>query len=95
MNDREYAALTDVIERAKKVYGTNEMFAETYCKGKALILDESLVDGKKKAYKNIDEQLEDSVWSYIIQEKLGDTMENFLFEKDEPFSEKTVLQIGI
>ena len=59
------------------------------------MLDNSLTDGKKKAYKNIDEQLEDSVWSFIIQEKLGDTMENYLFEKDEPFSEKTVLQIGI
>jgi len=59
MNDREFAALTDVINRTKKVYGTNEMFAETYCKGKALILDSSLVDGKKKSYKNIDEQVED------------------------------------
>lgn len=95
MNDREYAALTDVIDRTKKVYGQNDLFAETYCKGKALILDPSLVDGKKKKYNSIDEQLEDSVWSYIIQEKLGDTMENYLFEKDEPFSEKTVLQIGI
>lgn len=60
-----------------------------------MILDPSLVDGKKKKYNSMDERLEDSIWSYLIQEKLGDTMENYLFEKDEPFSEKTVLQIGI
>ena len=30
-----------------------------------------------------------------MQEKLGDTLEEYLFEREEPFSEKTTLQIGI
>ena len=34
-------------------------------------------------------------WSFMIQDELGNTMENRLFEKNEPFSEKSVLQIGI
>ena len=30
-----------------------------------------------------------------MQEKLGDTLEEHLFDREEPFSEKTTLQIGI
>jgi len=30
-----------------------------------------------------------------VQEKLGSTLEDHLFDRDEPFSEKTVFQVGI
>lgn len=93
MNDREFDALTDIIRYTKSVFGCNELFAETYTKGKVLICDNSLTDnkGKPKNYESEEAEVEDQIWSYIVQEKLGDTLEHYLFEKDEPFSEKTVL----
>lgn len=97
MNDREFDALTDIIRYTKGVFGCNDLFAETFAKGKVLINDKSLTDtkNKQKTYENEEAEVEDQIWSYIVQEKLGDTLENYLFEKDEPFSEKTVLQTGI
>ena len=97
MNDREFDALTDIIRYTKTTFGCNELFAETYTKGKVLINDKSLTDtkNKPKSFESEEAEVEDQIWSYIVQDKLGDTLENYLFEKDEPFSEKTVLQIGI
>lgn len=95
MNDREFDALNEIISQTKANFGQNELFAETYTKGKVLILDNSLAKSKKKKGKTEEEEIESHIWSYIVQEKLGDTLENYLFQKDEPFSEKTVLQVGI
>jgi serine/threonine protein kinase len=97
MNDREFDALTDIIRYTKTTFGCNDLFAETYTKGKVLINDKSLTDtkNKPKSFEIEEAEVEDQIWSYIVQEKLGDTLENYLFEKDEPFSEKTVLQTGI
>jgi len=36
-------------------------------------------------------KIEQKVWSYIIQDKLGRTLEDYLFERNEAFSEKTTL----
>jgi len=58
-------------------------------------MDKNLKSEKKKKGQSGEEQLEGHMWSYIVQEKLGDTLENYLFKKDEPFSEKTTLQVGI
>ena len=95
MNKQEYNSLTDIIEKSKKKKGSNELFAETYCDGKVIINDPSFnKDEERKASEKPEttkDKLNRQIWSYLIQDKLGDTMENILFEKNEPFSEKTVI----
>lgn len=96
MNDREHKSLKDVIRYSKKAKDTNPFFAGTHTKGKVIINDSVVYENEKKAPAKDDAQkLENQVWSYIVQDKLGDTMENYLFDRNEPFTEKTVLQIGI
>jgi len=67
-----------------------------YAKGKVFVND-IVFFTKKDDIKNgdIDAELENQIWSYMVQEKLGDTLESVLFERNAPFTEKTVLQIGI
>lgn len=38
---------------------------------------------------------EDQIWSYIVQEQLGQTMEHHLFARDEPFSPGCCYKIGM
>lgn len=35
------------------------------------------------------------MWSFLIQERLGKTLEDYLFEKNEPFTQSCVYKIGI
>ena len=96
MNDREFKSLIEINDFAQSTQEGSTFFAETYCKGKILIQDPTLkptTQGKKVLAK--ESTIESQIWSYIVQEKLGKTMEHYLFERNEPFSEKTVLQIGI
>ena len=95
MNDREYESLRAVIDASSKTHSESLYFPETYCTGKVLIADEAICSPNEAAEDDIEAQVDSQVWSYIVQEKLGDTMEKFLFTRNEPFSEKTVLQIGI
>ena len=102
MNTREFNALNAIIEYTKKQYnGKNEFFANTQSSGQVLVLDKALYSPSKrmaiKKQKKSDPiaMFKSQTWSYLIQDELGNTMENHLFEKNEPFSEKTVLQIGI
>lgn len=38
---------------------------------------------------------EDQVWSYLVQEQLGQTLESHLFSRDEAFSPATTYKIGL
>lgn len=40
-------------------------------------------------------KLECFVWSYLIQDKCGRTIEDILYSRNDAFSQKTVFQIGI
>ena len=91
MNDREYESLRAVINQTVKTHSENLFFADTYCRGKAFIADESISAGAEDNTNDIEAQVDSQVWSYIVQEKLGNTMEKSLFARNEPFSEKTVL----
>ena len=100
MNDIEFDALTKVYKNAK-LQKTEDMFANTYNKGKLLVTDKGLpIDQEMvKQLQKLDvtlietqvKQLETQVWSYIVQDKLGKTLEDYLFERAEAFTEKTVL----
>lgn len=104
MNDQEYEALIKVNEYAT-MHNQSQFFAKTYTKGKCFIRDHALKTSeaeKLKAAKKpeTDEEkmvarYERKVWSYIIQDKLGRTLEDYLFERNEAFTEKTTLQVGI
>lgn len=104
MNDREYNALSAIIEYTRKhCNGRNDYYANLYGSGQVMVLDKSLYSQakrmaikKQKMNDHTQQQMfRSQTWSYMIQDELGNTMENHLFEKNEPFSEKTVLQIGI
>jgi len=103
MNDVEYDALIKVNDFAAK-NNQKDLFSRTYTKGKCFITDRALVstesDKKSSKVPENDEEkmvakLEKKVWSYIIQDKLGKTLEDYLFERNEAFTEKTTLQVGI
>ena len=38
---------------------------------------------------------EEQIWSYIVQEQLGDTLEAHLFERDEAFSPSCTYKVGL
>jgi hypothetical protein len=38
---------------------------------------------------------DDQVWSYMVQEQLGETLENHLFARDEAFSAPCCYKIGL
>ena len=103
MNDQEFEALIKVNEFAAK-NNFKESFSNTFVKGKCFIQDPALpgeAEKSKSSKKELNDEekmiakLESQVWSYIIQEKLGRTLEDYLFERNEAFSEKTTLQVGI
>ena len=95
MNDSEYAALIEIGEdaREKKIE-----FIETYAKGKALILDRELRNVKhfsKLGEEEMMKAFDDQVWSYIVQEQLGQTLESHLFARDEAFTPACCYKIGL
>jgi serine/threonine protein kinase len=103
MNDQEFEALIKVNEFAAK-NNFKDSFSNTYTKGKCFIRDPTLAKEAEKSKSSkkamTDEEkmvakLETQVWSYIIQDKLGKTLEDYLFERNEAFTEKTTLQVGI
>ena len=70
----------------------------TFAKGKALILDRELRNVKH--FSHLDKEammkaFDDQVWSFIIQEQLGDTLETHLFARDEAFSPNCCYKIGL
>jgi casein kinase 1 len=36
-------------------------------------------------------ELHDQVWSYFVQEKFGKTLEDYLYTRNQPFTEKTTI----
>lgn len=40
-------------------------------------------------------QLHGQVWSYFVQEKYGKTLEDYLYARNQPFTEKTTIQLGL
>ena len=92
MNKQEYKALKDIVNKTKKKIGENPYYSSVHCMGKVLIFDQQFYPDQDISEENTtDEQIQGMVWSFQVQNKLGDTMEKFLFDKNEPFSEKTVL----
>lgn len=95
MNDTEFAAAAEISQRARQV---GVEFVETYAKGKALILDRELRNVKHFSKLGDEEMMkafDDQVWSYIIQEQLGDTLESHLFARDEAFTPGCCYKIGL
>ena len=95
MTDSEYEALNEIELRARQ---SNSEFIETYAKGKALILDRELRNVKhfsKLGEEEMMKAFDDQVWSYIIQEQLGQTLESHLFARDEAFTPACCYKIGL
>ena len=95
MNDSEFAAAAEISRRAK-MNGVD--FVDTLSKGKALILDRELRNVKhfsKLSNEDMARAFDDQVWSYIVQEQLGSTLEHHLFERDEPFTPGCCYKIGL
>lgn len=95
MNDAEFQALADIQQHSGSSVTS---FVETYAKGKALIFDRDL--RTVKHFSHLDDEsmmaaFESQIWSYIIQEQLGDTLENVLFDREEAFSEPCTYKIGL
>lgn len=95
MNDSEFASLAEIGQRARTL-GAD--FVITFAKGKALILDRELRNVKHFSHLAEDEMMkafDDQVWSFIIQEQLGETLETHLFARDEAFSPSCCYKIGL
>ena len=95
MADSEFNAAAEIGQRAQAV---GVEFVETYCKGKVLILDRQLRNVKH--FSNLGEEemmkaFDDQVWSYLVQEQLGDTLEAHLFARDEAFTPACTYKIGL
>ena len=74
----EFKALMDISQVAEK-NGTH--FVQTYAHGKVIILDRELRSIKHFSKLSDDEMIkafEDQVWSYFIQEYLGDSLDGYL-----------------
>lgn len=70
----------------------------TFAKGKALILDRELRNVKHFSQLGEEEMMkafDDQVWSFTIQEQLGETLETHLFARDEAFSPCCCYKIGL
>lgn len=68
MNDSEFAAASEIGQRAQEV---GVEFVQTYAKGKVLILDRQLRSVKhfsKLADEEMMKAFDDQVWSYMVQE---------------------------
>ena len=84
--------MKEIVHNTKKQRGENPFYSSVHCMGKILIFDKQFYTNQSASqWKDADAQIEGKVWSFQVQDKLGDTMEKFLFDKNEPFSEKTVL----
>ena len=95
MNDAEFKALEEIGQRARS---SGADFVETFAKGKALILDRELRNVKHFSQLGDEEMMaafDNQVWSYVIQEQLGDTLESHLFARDEAFSPNTCYKIDL
>ena len=95
MTDSEYKALMEIGKRSKD---KKTEFIETYAKGKALILDRELRNVKhfsKLGEEEMMKAFDDQVWSYIVQEQLGQTLESHLFARDEAFTPACCYKIGL
>jgi len=96
MNELEYRAMKEIVHFTKKQRGENPFFSSVHCMGKVIIFDNKFyTKHDQNKYTNADQKIESMIWSFQVQDKLGDTMEKYLFDKNEPFTEKSVLQIGI
>lgn len=101
MNDQEYDILKDIQEKAEKNDSIDsDNIVKVFTKGKLLIKDPSLeraMERKRNPYQQGPEdnsvygKLHDQVWSYFVQEKFGKTLEDYLYTRNQPFTEKTTI----
>jgi serine/threonine protein kinase len=65
-----------------------------YSHGQIVILDPMLKNTRDEIEINTLEYYELNLWSYFIQEQLGETLESIINRRNAPFSFKTSIQIG-
>ena len=95
MINSEYIAAAEISHQAKS---NGVDFVETLSKGKALILDRELRNVRhfsKLSDEDMARAFDDQVWSYIVQEQLGSTLEHHLFQRDEAFTPVCCYKIGL
>lgn len=86
MNTDEFKVLKKVHETAKK-----GDFAEPLLSGKALVFDSMLTITVGDVTIAQKMNYEDKTFSFIIQTKFGKTLDDFMIERQRPFSIKTVV----
>ena len=99
VNEVEVNSQVAITQKAIDV-GKGHLFPKMYGKGKIVILDPLFSNTDKKINKcdpsgDTFDYYESNLWSYFIQEQLGKTMDTYLEQRNEPFSFKTAVQIGI
>ena len=74
--------------------------AQIYTKGKVIVLDPKLCTfGNENLFELQDDALielfEQQIWSYMVLKRYGDTLEKYLFKRNEPFSLPCAIKIGL
>lgn len=102
MNDREYNAHLAILDhiRATNDASTAALFAQVFTKGKVLLLDPKLSTlGNQDLYSIPETELVDlfkqQIWSYMTLRRYGDTMEKYLFKRNEPFTLPCAVKVGM
>jgi len=102
MNDREFAGHLAILESLKTNEGAAaaSKFAQVFTKGKVLLLDPKLCTlGNRDLGKLPETELvalfEQQLWSYMTLRRYGDTLEKYLFKRNEPFSLDCSIKIGM
>lgn len=102
MNEREYDAHLNILNHTKQHYDQSVVngMAQIYTKGKVIVLDPKLCTfGNENLFELQDDALielfEQQIWSYMVLKRYGDTLEKYLFKRNEPFSLPCAIKIGL
>jgi len=102
MNEREHDAHLTILNHIRSNYDarTTSNFAQVFTKGKVLVLDPKLCTlGNQDLFDLPEDELvelfQSQVWSYMVLRRYGDTLEKFLFKRNEPFTLPCALKIGL
>lgn len=86
--------MSDINYVANEVNQPN-LVPRVYSNGQIVILDPMLKNTETDSILiNTLEFYELNLWSYIIQEQLGETLDSIMKRRNAPFSSKTAIQIG-
>ena len=90
INDIEFNTLLEVNQVAQYC-GITDVIPKVFSKGGIVILDPLMIEKENPAALNTFEYYEQNLWSYMIIEQLGDTLEHLLEERKAPLSFKTTI----